>query len=104
MNIRHSGLQTLAFRLALAALLVSVCSVSGTAQVSPNEILNPQLKALESQYFSQLKNMNQQIAKARFPFPFYLSRTVGSGYAGTGIQAVQGPCPAEGHRELQCRL
>jgi len=77
MNSRHSGLQTFAFRFALAALLVSVCAVSGTAQVSPNEILNPQLKTLESQYFSQLKNMNQQIAKASFPFPFYLSRTVG---------------------------
>lgn len=55
--------------------LVYVCA--GFAQVSPNEILNPQLKALESQYFPQLKAINQQIAKTHFPLPFYLSRVVG---------------------------
>jgi hypothetical protein len=47
------------------------------AQVSPNEILNPQLKALEKQYFAQLKTINQEIAKTTFPFSFYLSRVVG---------------------------
>jgi hypothetical protein len=47
------------------------------AQVSPNEILNPGLKALESEYLPQLKTINQQIAKTHFPFPFYLSRVVG---------------------------
>lgn len=49
----------------------------GSAQVSPNEILNPQLKALEKRYFQELKVINQAIAKTRFPFPFYLSRYVG---------------------------
>ncbi len=53
------------------------CARVSLAQVSPNEILDPQLKALESQYFSQLKTINQQIARTRFPFPFYLSRSVG---------------------------
>jgi len=62
--------------------LVFVClaflgPVRAVAQVSPNEILNPQLKALESQYFSQLKTINQEIARTHFPFPFYLSRVVG---------------------------
>ena len=52
-------------------------ATSAAAQVSPNEILNPQLKALEKQYFAQLKTINQEIAKAKFPFPFYLSRLVG---------------------------
>jgi len=47
------------------------------AQVSPNEILNPQLKALETQNFPQLKTINQEIARTHFPFPFYLSRVVG---------------------------
>jgi len=46
-------------------------------QVSPNEILNPQLKALERQYLPQLKAVNQEIAKTNFPFSFYLSRAVG---------------------------
>jgi len=48
-----------------------------SAQVSPSEILNPDLKALEQSYFPQLKTINQSIAKTKFPFPFYLSRYVG---------------------------
>ncbi|MGB7845801.1 MAG: hypothetical protein WBL63_09320 [Candidatus Acidiferrum sp.] len=58
-------------------VLVFSSALSATAQVSPNEILNPQLKSLEKQYFAQLKNINQEIARAHFPFPFYLSRIVG---------------------------
>ena len=50
---------------------------AASAQVSPAEILNPDLKALEESYFSQLKSLNQSIAKTKFPFPFYLSRFVG---------------------------
>ena len=49
----------------------------GSAQVSPAEILNPDLKALEQTYFPQLKSINQEIARTKFPFPFYLSRYVG---------------------------
>jgi hypothetical protein len=62
----------------LAAILF-VCGwgTALSAQVSPNEILNPQLKALEKQYLPQLKSINQEIAKAQFPFSFYLSRLVG---------------------------
>jgi hypothetical protein len=45
--------------------------------VSPSEILNPDLKALEESHFQQLKALNQSIAKVKFPFPFYLSRFVG---------------------------
>src|SRR3974377_2453033 len=63
------------FAFGLAFLFVFVRS--SFAQVSPNEILNPQLKALETQYFPQLKAINQQVARTRFPFPFYLSRIVG---------------------------
>jgi len=48
-----------------------------SAQVSPSEILNPDLKRLEESYFQQLKTLNQSIAKTKFPFPFYLSRFVG---------------------------
>jgi hypothetical protein len=44
--------------------------------VSPAEILNPDLKALEETYFPQLKALNQAISKTKFPFPFYLSRFV----------------------------
>ena len=67
--------RVLLFVVAAAVLLASAPLIS--AQVSPNEILDPDLKALEKQYFSQLKNLNQAIAKLHFPFPFYLSRYVG---------------------------
>lgn len=59
------------------ALLLAAFVMPATAQVSPNEILNPDLKALEQAYFQQLIGINQSIAKIKFPFPFYLSRYVG---------------------------
>src|SRR5437588_7738115 len=57
--------------LGIAIALSSQCA---SAQVSPAEILNPDLKALEETYFPQLKALNQSIAKTKFPFPFYLDR------------------------------
>lgn len=48
-----------------------------SAQISPNEIRDPDLKALEKQYFPQLKSLNQSIAHMHFPFAFYLSKYVG---------------------------
>src|SRR5258707_791326 len=58
----------------IAITLSAQCT---SAQVSPAEILNPDLKALEESYFPQLKALNQSIARTKFPFPFYLSRFVG---------------------------
>lgn len=58
-------------------LALSFCAPCASAQVSPSEILNPDLKALEQTYFPQLKSINQEIARTKFPFPFYLSRYVG---------------------------
>jgi len=55
----------------------SICEPPVSAQVSPAEILNPDLKALEQTYFPQLKALNQSITKLKFSFPFYLSRFVG---------------------------
>src|SRR5437764_1706268 len=60
--------------LGIAIALSARCA---SAQVSPAEILNPDLKALEETYFAQLKTLNQSIAKIKFPFPFYPSRYVG---------------------------
>src|SRR6266480_6769735 len=59
------------------ALAIAFSGQSASAQVSPAEILNPDLKALEETYFPQLKTLNQSISKTKFPFPFYLSRYVG---------------------------
>jgi hypothetical protein len=61
----------------VVGLALSFCARPSSAQVSPDEILNPDLKALEQSHFQQLIALNQSIAKAKFPFPFHLSRFVG---------------------------
>ena len=58
-------------------IAIAFSAQSASAQVSPAEILNPDLKALEETYFPQLTALNQSIAKTKFPFPFFLSRFVG---------------------------
>jgi hypothetical protein len=65
------------FLIPVLGLAIAFSGQSASAQVSPAEILNPDLKALEETYFPQLKALNQSIAKTKFPFPFYLSRFVG---------------------------
>src|SRR5215470_13754720 len=63
--------------LPIVGIAMLFCAEAAQAQVSPAEILNPDLKALEDSYLPQLKTLNQSIAKTKFPFPFYLSRYVG---------------------------
>src|SRR6266704_682395 len=58
-------------------IAIALSAQCASAQVSPAEILNPDLKALEETYFPQLKTLNQSVSKTKFPFPFYLSRYVG---------------------------
>lgn len=70
-----AGLRLLRFIL-LAALSFG-CDVRAAAQVSPNEILDPKLKALEKEYLPQLKTMHQEIERTNFPFTFNLNRVVG---------------------------
>lgn len=77
MQMMQLSMAKCALRCVCVLTLGFACARVSLAQVNPNEILDPQLKALESQYFSQLKTINQQIARTRFPFPFYLSRSVG---------------------------
>jgi hypothetical protein len=75
-SMTHGFLRRGSFISALGIAMV-FCAQAASAQVSPAEILNPDLKALEESYFPQLKTLNQAIAKRKFPFPFYLSRYVG---------------------------
>src|SRR5262249_10219714 len=50
----------------LATVLSLVfCKMSVFAQVSPNEILNPDLRVLEQTYFQQLIGINQSIGKTK---------------------------------------
>ena len=58
------------------AFVWSICASHLSAQVSPAEILNPDLKSLEQAYLQQLKYLNESITKLKFPFPFYLTRYV----------------------------
>ena len=62
--------------LACAVLFLSASSAFG--QVSPAEILNPKLKAAEQKYLPQLESLRRTIDETRFPFPFVLTRYVGS--------------------------
>jgi hypothetical protein len=77
MKMTFTSARGCALKIVAIAVLALGFAIDSSAQVSPNEILNPQLKALEKQYFAQLKTINQEIAKTNFPFPFYLSRVVG---------------------------
>jgi hypothetical protein len=64
-------------RLAASTALTFGLAARAAAQVSPDEIVNPELKALEQTYFPQLLTLHRQIGAAKFPFSFVLSRYVG---------------------------
>jgi len=63
-------------RIAILAALLFVVSSASPAQVSPSEILNPDLRALETEYLQQLIGLNHGISATKFPFPFVLGRYV----------------------------
>lgn len=79
---------------ATCTLLLFFGSVPCLAQVSPTEILNPQLKALEQAHLSKLIAINQTVPLLTYPFPFALNRYVGSdlkspkGVDGRGLEFV----------------
>ena len=50
---------------------------SGWCQMSPAEITNPRLKALEKANLDKLMELNHEISHMKFPFPFVLTRYVG---------------------------
>lgn len=76
MKLKH-GLRFRRRALFLAIAPAMCFAPLAVAQVSPSEILNPDLKVLEESYFPQLKTLNQSVARTKFAFPFYLSRYVG---------------------------
>src|ERR1700730_6012577 len=77
MKTTRSRISNRVLTCAWLAIMSLGSGVAASAQVSPNEILDPRLKSLEKQYLPQLKTMNQEVFKIHFPFPFYLSRVVG---------------------------
>ena len=77
MKTTRSSISNRVLTCAWLAIMSFGSGVAASAQVSPNEILDPRLKSLEKQYLPQLKTINQEVFKIHFPFPFYLSRVVG---------------------------
>jgi hypothetical protein len=63
------------FMLIICALLLPL--TMATAQVSPAEIANAQLRPIEQAYLSKLVNLNREIVKQQFPFKFAPNRFVG---------------------------
>jgi hypothetical protein len=63
-------------KVAIAAALLR-CAPSAFAQVSPNEITDPQLRAAEQAYLLKLVEINRAVGTAQFPFLFSLNRYVG---------------------------
>jgi len=63
--------------LLLMGTMLLVGPRAGFGQVSPAEIINPQLKAAEKAYLAQLIQLNRAIGSTKFAFPFLLSRYVG---------------------------
>src|ERR1700686_5463734 len=74
MNTTHK--KAYAFVVSWVAILL--CSAApGLAQVSPAEIINPRLKAMEQAYLPRLMTLNGAVVKTRFPFILSLSRYAG---------------------------
>ena len=56
-----------AYKILLGILLGGVIVAPSLAQVTPNEILSPDLKALEDTHFQQLIALNRLISGTKFP-------------------------------------
>jgi hypothetical protein len=77
MNSRHRILAS-TFASALAGFsLVLLAAGSALAQVSPYELANPKLRAVEETYLLQLQSLQHSIGATQFPLPFVLTRYVG---------------------------
>ena len=89
-----SNIQVTVAVIATCTLLSLCCAARSYAQVSPAEILNPQLKALEQAHLHKLIEINQTVPLLTYSFPFSLSRYVGSenkslgGIDGRGLEFV----------------
>jgi hypothetical protein len=62
-------------KIATAILLIG--APTALAQVSPNEISDPPLRAAEQAYLHKLVEINRAVGAAQFPFSFSLNRYVG---------------------------
>ena len=75
MQSRGNTIRTLGWL--LAGLCVCAGARPARAQISPAEITDPQLKAAEKNYYSQLLSLYRAIDALKTPFPLQLSPFVG---------------------------
>jgi hypothetical protein len=73
MKPNHRSLHRL---LLLVAGLLSPLWPAARGQISPSEVQNPQLRALEAKYLQDLISLNRQIVSTHFSFPFVTGRFV----------------------------
>ncbi|HCX30863.1 MAG TPA: hypothetical protein DHU55_14020, partial [Blastocatellia bacterium] len=91
--MKSNSQSTVAF-VATCTLLLLFGPARSFAQVSPTEILNPRLKALEQAHLSKLIAINRTVPLLTYSFPFLLNRYVGSdpksqtGVDGRGLEFV----------------
>jgi hypothetical protein len=91
--MKSNSQSTIAF-VAACTLLLLFGTARSFAQVSPAEILNPQLKVLEQAHLSKLMEINRTVPLLTYSFPFSLNRYVGSdpksqtGVDGRGLEFV----------------
>jgi hypothetical protein len=74
----------------VSLLGVLLCGSAISAQVSPAEIRDSELKGLEQSYLKQLIAMNREIARATFPFAVTLNRFVGQDPRNNGESDTRG--------------
>jgi hypothetical protein len=60
----------------LAVLLLGVSSLAAGQALTPAEIKNPQMRALQEKYLQQLQAVGAEIQGHVFPYPFYFSRVL----------------------------
>jgi hypothetical protein len=91
--MKSNSQSTVAF-VATCILLLLFGPARSFAQVSPAEILNPRLKALEQEHLSKLIEINRTVPLLTYSFPFSLNRYVNSdpksqtGVDGRGLEFV----------------
>jgi hypothetical protein len=64
------------FLLLLLAAMASVAPPAAGQALTPAEVKNPQMRALQEKNFQQLQTVGAEIQAHIFPFPFYFSRVL----------------------------
>ena len=60
----------------LAVVLLRIVSFAAGQALTPAEIKNPQMRALQEKHFQQLQAVGAEIQGHLFPYPFYFSRVL----------------------------